>query len=223
MSEYATLLEELNALPTLAKSEPAPAEQPAPEAAEAAAADAAPEAADAAPEAPEAAQDAAEGESEGEAALEEAEPALAKALEVTLPDGSKAEGFDATPIIEGLQAELALAKAQLAEQGAVIAVSAGLVKSVHGVVAEQGALIKSMQGEIAKLGAQGAGRKGVTLAKAQPAPAAKPAALAYPDIMTKALALQAAGTINGEQVNRIVAYANRGLGVPDDIAPHFAA
>lgn len=235
MSEFATLLEELAALPTLAKSEPAAAaQQAAPvegaeEAGEAAGGEAAPEAGAEGEAAPAAAEEGAEGEA-AEAA--EAEPVVAKAMRVTLPDGTEAEGYDATATIEALQAELDGTKADLAkalaavdEQGRVLGVSAGLVKSLHGVVLDHGATIESMRGEIAALGKQGSGRKGVVLAKAAPAaaPAASRGEQPYPDVMAKALALQSEGKISGADVNRVVAFVGRGLGVPEDLAPKFAA
>jgi hypothetical protein len=221
MSEYATLLEELNALTPLVKSEPAAA----PVEAEPEAAEAPPEApeAETQDEAPEAAAEAEEGQEEAaaeEAEAPEAEPVVAKSLRVTTPDGTELEGFDASEIIAELRGELAKAHATIAEQGQVLNVSAGLVKSLHGVVLDHGAAMESMREEIAALGKQGAGRKGVVLAKAAPA---KPAEPTYPDVMAKALALQAAGTISGADVNRLVAYTSRGLGVPEDLAPKFAA
>ncbi len=226
MSEYATLLEELNALTPLVKSEPAAG----PVEVEPEATEAAPEAAEAEPqaEAPEAAaeaeqgqEEAAEGEAEqADAEAPEADPVVAKSLRVTTPDGTELEGFDASEIIAELRGELAKAHATIAEQGQVLNVSAGLVKSLHGVVLDHGAAMESMREEIAALGKQGAGRKGVVLAKAAPA---KPAEPTYPDVMAKALALQAAGTISGADVNRLVAYTSRGLGVPEDLAPKFAA
>lgn len=210
MTEYAALLTELTALPTLAKSEAA-----------APVAEAAPVEESKPAEAP-AAADAEAKPAEGEPAAEEvAEEEVEAEGEEALAKSEIPEGFiDATEVVTALQAENAALRAEMAEMGSVVKVAAGLAKSLHGTAHDQGELIKSMQAEIARLGNTGAGRRSVLVApKAPEAP--KP--VQGGDLLTKALAAQAAGKIQGSDVSKIVAYTNRGMSIPEDLARQLAA
>lgn len=166
---------------------------------------------------------AAEGEGEGEGEGED--PTLGKSFGVTLADGSQVEAYDGTELVKSLLADMDVRKEETGALHKALEVTLGVLSGMRETVANQAVLIKSLQADVAKLGATGTGRRSVVTVLDKPTgatAAAKPAGIAYPDVMSKALALQSEGKMTGLDVSRLVSHANHGLGIPEDLARHFA-
>ena len=146
-----------------------------------------------------------------------------KSFEVTLADGTKAEALDGTAMMKSLHAENVALRGRTDEMGSALLGMGALMKSMHAAQIENVKLIKSLRSDVAKLGVQGSGRKAVlNVAEKNPAPVTNTAPTKH-EIMAKAHSLQAEGKLSGADANRVFAYAERGLGIPEGLASLFTA
>ncbi len=163
----------------------------------------------------------------------EPEAPMSKAVPVTREDGSVAMAVEASDALAALQIELDARRAEGEMVVKALSSTTDLIKSMNAqmvtqaeALTSQGSLIKALRGEVARLGATGTGRRSAlsihekpSTTVAEPAPTGP----SYADVMAKAQTLQRQGQLGGADVARIVSYANRGLGIPDDLTKHFAS
>lgn len=139
---------------------------------------------------------------------------MAKALRVTLADGTEAEAFDADELLKSFTARLDAGDANLIKALGPIA---GLLKAQNDTIVNLATLVKSM-------GNQGAGRKTVltvvekpatTVALAKSTPTEE--GLTPDEFMTKAMSMCEAGKLSGNDVAMAESSLNSGKPIPAHI------
>lgn len=149
-------------------------------------------------------------------------PMMGKSFKVTMADGSEVEAVDGAEMIKALRDEIddthgAIAKA--------LGSAVSLIKGQGDTLKKQATLIKSLTEKVEALGKQGAGRKTVlSLVEKTPASALAKSTgsedgMDVNTFMAKALAAQAAGVVNGQEICVAEAQLNRG----EKLDPRFAA
>ncbi len=163
----------------------------------------------------------AEGDGTGDGDGDDKGDGMAKAMDVTLADGTKIKAVDGTEMVKALTdridgTELVFIKA--------MGQAVDLIKSQAAKLTAQGEMIKSLQADFAKISAAPSGRK-TLLTVHEKSVAVDPMAKSQPEgmepevFMTKALDAQKAGKITGQQVAAAEAALNRGWQVnPQTVA-----
>lgn len=149
-----------------------------------------------------------------------------KSFEVTLADGRKERALDGTAMLKALHDENVALRAQGTQLTRGVTTLGELVKSMHAARVEDRKLLKSMSAQLARLGDQGRGRKALLHVNEKTSPVTPPAEARPPakeEIMAKAESLRVAGRISGAQAIKVFSYTERGLGVPEELAPLFAS
>jgi hypothetical protein len=158
------------------------------------------------------------------------EEMFGKSLKVTLEDGTESEALDGGMMLKALRTlrgqnrtlgdTVAAQDAKLGDSHKAIEKLTGLFKSQSVALGEQTALVKSLSAKVEELGATGRGRaskltvldKPNALETGMPKPAA---GASRQEILSKALALNLAGTLQSADVARIEGCLNVGHAIPD--------
>lgn len=155
---------------------------------------------------------------EGDGDGDEGGEGIAKSFSFTLENGEQVDAIDGTELVKSLIDRFDAQESTLAKaMGGVVE----LLKSNAETIRAQGDLIKSLQGEVKRIGGEGRGRKAVvsvaekpvsdTLAKSEP-DGMKPG-----EFMAKALSAQKANRISGLDVSIAETSLNRGMPIPPHI------
>lgn len=226
MSDFATLLDDLNGVlnteeATLAKAMQPDADDAADDAKIKAAADGdadddgEPDSEDAVDDHEEPDGDEGEG---GEGDGDGDEQPLTKAFSVTLPDGREADAFDGEALIKSFTSQLQAVRADqeraLTQMAEALSRSTKLIKSLR----EQN---ETLAGQVAAIGQTGRGRKSALNVHERPMVGdehlSKADVVTPSSLMAKALTAQKAGRLTGTQVAEIDAYMARGLSIPETL------
>lgn len=207
---FEKLLEELDAIQTLAKSDPVDTGD-----------DDDAGIAEAAAEGEEA--DEGHAEPDGDEGIEgegdgDGDEGMAKSFSLKLEDGTEVDAIDGTELVKSLIDRFDAQEDTLAKAlGGMV----DLLKSNAETVRAQGALIKSLQGDMKRLGGEGRGRKTVVSVAEKPVAEtlakSEPEGMNANEFMAKALSAQQAGKITGLDVSVAETSLNKGLPVPTNI------
>lgn len=207
---FEKLLEELDAIQTLAKSDPVDAD----DGDDAGIAEAAAEGEDgdegyAEPDGDEGI----EGEGDGDG-----DEGMAKSFSLKLEDGTEVDAIDGTELVKSLIDRFDAQEDTLSKAlGGIV----DLIKSNTETMRSQAALIKSLQGDVKRLGGEGRGRKTVVSVAEKPVAEtlakSEPEGMNANEFMAKALSAQQAGKITGLDVSVAETSLNKGLPVPTSI------
>lgn len=207
---FEKLLEELDAIQTLAKSDPVDAD----DGDDAGIAEAAAEAEG---------DDEGHAEPDGDEGIEgegdgDGDEGMAKSFSLKLEDGTEVDAIDGTELVKSLIDRFDAQEDTLAKAlGGIV----DLIKSNTETMRSQASLIKSLQGDVKRLGGEGRGRK--TVVSVAEKPVAETLAKSEPDgmnaneFMAKALSAQQTGKITGLEVSIAETSLNKGLPVPTNI------
>lgn len=207
---FEKLLEELDAIQTLAKSDPVDAD----DGDDAGIAEAAAEGEDG---------DEGHAEPDGDEGIEgegdgDGDEGMAKSFSLKLEDGTEVDAIDGTELVKSLIDRFDAQEDTLAKAlGGIVE----LIKSNAETVRSQAALIKSLQGDVKRLGGEGRGRKTVVSVAEKPVAEtlakSEPEGMNANEFMAKALSAQQAGKITGLDVSVAETSLNKGLPVPTNI------
>lgn len=139
---------------------------------------------------------------------------VVKALEVTLPDGTKTEGYDATALVKSLQDQI---EAQGSGMAKAMGAAVALLKKQGEQLTANTKLVKSLTEQVETLRSQGAGRKAVVTAvpKTPLTPVAKALDGVSPqEFLAKASAAYREQRLDADELNLAEALINRREQVP---------
>lgn len=145
---------------------------------------------------------------------------LGKSFDVTLPDGTVQEVFDAADLVKSLSVRLDTAETAVVQHGADLdgaredlTKALTVTSKLFDIVKTQDTLIKSLQADVKRIGNQPLGRKAaVTIADRNPAPAV----ITKPNgeqIMAKAMSLIGNG-ISSSDIATVEMSLQRGMPIP---------
>lgn len=149
-----------------------------------------------------------EGDTDGDG--DDEEP-FGKSLNVTLPNGEQMQALDATRVIQSLHDQIDASRDETVK---VMAGAIDLIKSLSEDVA-------TLKQGLADLSRQGQGRKSVLRVHDKPDTLIKsetPAGIPPRDILAKALKIQKEGRLHAQQVAEIEGYLAIGRAIPDHLA-----
>lgn len=163
---------------------------------------------------------------------------LAKAFEVTLPDGTKAQAFDGTDALKALHAEHDALRTEVTEGNDQLLKAFDIVVGALGQhqntiadqsakLAEQDTVIKALNSRLDAFGATGVGRRTVLTVAEKLTPGVTTGAgspgqqMSAGQVLMKAQNMAKKGTMSFPDAARVEAYQLRGLLAPDDILQNY--
>lgn len=163
-----------------------------------------------------------EEDAEGDAKIKQAAEAgagkpMAKAMQVTLADGSTVEAFDGAEMIKSLQDQVGGLEGGFAK---ALSATAELLKRQGDHLVAQDKMIKSLTAKVSALGAAPAGRKSTLVVHEKPSGTlakSQSNGITTEEFMAKADAAFAAGSITGQELINIDTCNRHQKPIPQDL------
>lgn len=156
-------------------------------------------------------------EDDTDAMRAQAGESMGKSFRVQLESGEEIDAVDGTALVKSLMERVDQQETTAQDQAQTLAKALGVAVDL---LTEQGKSIALLKSEVARLGSEGRGRKAVVSVNDKPADMHKPPAqegVSSEEFMSKALIAQAAGRITGLQVSIAEGSLLKGMAVPAEI------